>query len=62
MGAHIAGSILIFVFGVLLIIVGAFFHKPDKTSTYSGVVHVVILSLGAILILGGSGWFWWAVD
>jgi uncharacterized membrane protein len=61
MGVHIAGSVLMFLFGVLLIVVGALFHKRDKTSTHSGVVQGMILVLGAVLILSGSGWFWWAL-
>lgn len=61
MSAHIAGGILCFVFGALLVVVGAVFYKPDKTS-YSRAVHFVILVLGSLLVLGGSGWFWWAVS
>lgn len=49
-------------FGILLIIVGAVFYKPDKRSTYSGVVHLVILSLGTVMILSGSAWLWYGID
>ena len=58
MSAHTIGGILLFIFGVLLIVVGAVFYKPNKTDTYNGVVHIIILALGGLLVIGGSAWFW----
>ena len=60
MGVHIASSLILFVFGVLMMVVGAVFIKTSKG--YSGAVQGVVLGLGSLMILGASGWFWWALE
>lgn len=58
MSVHTVGGALLFLFGLLLIIVGAVFYTKDKVNSYNGAIHVTIFALGSLLLLGGSGWFW----
>lgn len=60
MTVHLVASIILFVFGVLMMVVGAVFLKTEKG--YKGAVQGVVLGIGALLILGGIGWFFGALN